>query len=157
MLEAPSSPEEGTTIKDPVCGNYVDPSVTQYRAEFRGREFYFDSPECRDSFRRDPAKYLMRVKVKIRYKPGVEPLPEGSIPTEVPEEAPPPVTPPSESAPEPGETPGADVPPPTSIPTGDKTLAPGEEVPPPTAMPPEEQPGTQKKPVGSPAREKPGK
>jgi Cu+-exporting ATPase len=45
-------------VKDPVCGMDVDPHTTPYRAEFRGRTYYFCSDGCRVSFEADPEKYL---------------------------------------------------------------------------------------------------
>jgi len=39
-----------STIKDPVCGMPLDPSKTQFTANFLSRQYYFDSEYCMSSF-----------------------------------------------------------------------------------------------------------
>ena len=38
------------SIRDPVCGMPLDPSKTQFKCEFLGRQYYFDSEYCMTSF-----------------------------------------------------------------------------------------------------------
>ena len=38
------------SVKDPVCGMPLDPSKTQFTANFLSRQYYFDSEYCRSSF-----------------------------------------------------------------------------------------------------------
>ena len=37
-------------IKDPVCGMPLDPSKTQFTANFLSKQYYFDSEYCMSSF-----------------------------------------------------------------------------------------------------------
>ena len=46
------------TVKDPVCGMTVDPSVTNHHAEHDGAEYHFCSAGCRSKFVADPERYL---------------------------------------------------------------------------------------------------
>ena len=39
-----------STVKDPVCGMPLDPSKTQFTANFLSRQYYFDSEYCMSSF-----------------------------------------------------------------------------------------------------------
>lgn len=132
--------ESSSAMKDPVCKSYVDPDVTRFKAVFRDHEFYFCCEECRNLFNADPLKYLMKVKVKVNYSPGVEPIPTEALPAEIPTGDLP------QSAPEGELTPGAPLPsseesPPGAqapAPTPEETLGPGEEEPPSTQAPPPE-------------------
>jgi len=52
-------PEEHTaTVKDPVCGMTVDPQRTAHSSVYDGQTHYFCSAGCKDSFEKDPAKYV---------------------------------------------------------------------------------------------------
>lgn len=42
---------------DPVCKMPVDRETASYKADYKGREYYFCSPGCKDKFLRDPKKY----------------------------------------------------------------------------------------------------
>jgi uncharacterized protein len=44
--------------KDPVCGMSVDPSKPGPRSVHEGKTYYFCSSGCKESFERDPGKYL---------------------------------------------------------------------------------------------------
>jgi len=46
------------TVKDPVCGMDVDPSVAKHSSEYRGETFYFCSLMCKKAFEDDPLNYL---------------------------------------------------------------------------------------------------
>jgi len=57
-VEVGAEPEPAPpTATDPVCGMSVDPA-TALSATHDGRDFYFCSPHCRDTFTADPAAYL---------------------------------------------------------------------------------------------------
>jgi YHS domain-containing protein len=43
--------------KDPVCGAEVDEKQSKFRSEYEGRNFYFCSEECKDTFDSQPQNY----------------------------------------------------------------------------------------------------
>jgi len=43
---------------DPVCGMTVNPEKTQHRSVHEGKTYYFCSGGCRESFEKDPGKYV---------------------------------------------------------------------------------------------------
>lgn len=43
---------------DPVCGMQVDPKNAAGKSEYQGRTYYFCSLGCKQSFDKDPQKYL---------------------------------------------------------------------------------------------------
>ena len=45
---------------DPVCGMSVDPEHAEYRSFQKGETYYFCSAGCKETFDRDPAKYLRK-------------------------------------------------------------------------------------------------
>jgi P-type Cu+ transporter len=46
------------TVRDPVCGMYVEPAGARGSAEFQGKTYYFCSPRCVERFKAEPGKYL---------------------------------------------------------------------------------------------------
>ena len=46
------------SVRDPVCGMLVTPSLGSPRAEYLGNTYYFCGERCRDHFQREPARYL---------------------------------------------------------------------------------------------------
>ena len=46
------------TVKDPVCGMDVDPTVARFKHVHAGQEFHFCSSKCLEKFKTDPAHYL---------------------------------------------------------------------------------------------------
>ncbi|HEV7550846.1 MAG TPA: heavy metal translocating P-type ATPase [Candidatus Angelobacter sp.] len=46
------------TVRDPVCGMYVDPTKSRGSAEHKGQPYYFCSPLCVERFNADPERYL---------------------------------------------------------------------------------------------------
>ena len=48
----------GQSVADPVCGMWVDPATTRYRADHAGRIFYFCSVDCWSKFTADPCRYV---------------------------------------------------------------------------------------------------
>jgi YHS domain-containing protein len=61
MSHAPQekgSHEHSAPAIDPVCGMTVDPSKPGPRSVHEGKTYYFCSVGCKESFERDPGKYL---------------------------------------------------------------------------------------------------
>ena len=48
------------TLKDPVCGMDVTYETAQARSEYYGETYYFCSLDCKETFDRDPEKYVAR-------------------------------------------------------------------------------------------------
>jgi Cu+-exporting ATPase len=46
------------TVRDPVCGMYVDPAKARGSSEYKGETYYFCSPRCLERFKVEPEKYL---------------------------------------------------------------------------------------------------
>src|SRR5947209_413613 len=46
------------TVRDPVCGMYVDPAKARGSAGYKGKTYYFCSPRCVERFKAEPEKYL---------------------------------------------------------------------------------------------------
>ena len=58
-LAAAGLPEDYTV--DPVCGMGVDPRKARVvKLEYQGQAYYFCNPSCKESFLKDPAKYLSK-------------------------------------------------------------------------------------------------
>lgn len=47
------------TLKDPVCGMEVTYESAQARSEYDGETYYFCSLDCKETFDRDPEKYVV--------------------------------------------------------------------------------------------------
>ncbi len=43
--------------KDPVCGMQIDEELAEDSSEYRGKEYFFCSEECKEQFDQDPARY----------------------------------------------------------------------------------------------------
>ena len=69
-----ATPENATTLRDPVCGMMVDPHTTQHKAEHAGRPYYFCSAGCRSKFLAEPERYLDPAAAAK-----AEPVPEGTV------------------------------------------------------------------------------
>jgi len=52
-------------FKDPVCGMEVTYETAQARSEYNGQTYYFCSLDCKETFDKDPEKYVTR-EHKIR-------------------------------------------------------------------------------------------
>lgn len=46
------------TLRDPVCGMEVTYESAQARSEYNGETYYFCSLDCKETFDRDPEKYV---------------------------------------------------------------------------------------------------
>ena len=58
MNVTPDNPISTKTVRDPVCGMSGDPQATTHHAMHDGQTYYFCSPDCREKFLANPAKYL---------------------------------------------------------------------------------------------------
>ncbi|HEV2035887.1 MAG TPA: permease [Candidatus Dormibacteraeota bacterium] len=50
--------EQPNQVQDPVCGMTVDPDKTDYSSDHDGDTYYFCSGGCKESFDKDPGKYV---------------------------------------------------------------------------------------------------
>jgi YHS domain-containing protein len=46
--------------KDPVCGMNVEESKAAVTSTYKGRTYYFCAKVCKESFDKDPEKYLLK-------------------------------------------------------------------------------------------------
>jgi Cu+-exporting ATPase len=46
------------TVIDPVCGMEIDPETAAGKSEYKGQTYYFCAPGCKQSFDKDPEKYV---------------------------------------------------------------------------------------------------
>jgi YHS domain-containing protein len=49
-------------VKDPVCNMMVDPHKAPARSDYMGKTYYFCNVACKESFDRNPAKYVRSSK-----------------------------------------------------------------------------------------------
>jgi P-type Cu+ transporter len=57
MNQEKSNPQR-TIVKDPVCNMDVEPATARGSAEYKGKTYYFCSPQCVRRFNAEPEKYL---------------------------------------------------------------------------------------------------
>src|SRR5882762_1578566 len=64
MLRAHShAPKSGVALaQDPVCGMSVDPTTATEKVEYAGATYYFCSAGCRETFEKDPGKYIAQAQ-----------------------------------------------------------------------------------------------
>jgi YHS domain-containing protein len=48
------------TLKDPVCGMEVTYETARARSEYNGETYYFCSLDCKETFDKDPERYIAR-------------------------------------------------------------------------------------------------
>jgi P-type Cu+ transporter len=48
----------GASVRDPVCGMYVDPATTHRKHDYQGETYYFCADKCLAAFRADPASFV---------------------------------------------------------------------------------------------------
>jgi YHS domain-containing protein/ElaB/YqjD/DUF883 family membrane-anchored ribosome-binding protein len=58
-------------VKDPVCNNEVDMQKERFSSRHEGREFWFDTRQCKALFDADPEKYI-KVEARMGYESGHE-------------------------------------------------------------------------------------
>jgi xanthine dehydrogenase accessory factor len=56
-----ASPEEKEEAKDPICGMTVDTRTAKYKSEFDGKPFYFCCGGCKQTFDKQPDKYVLAI------------------------------------------------------------------------------------------------
>src|SRR5450756_144317 len=54
--------EQASLVRDPVCGMSVDPATATQRVESAGTTYYFCSAGCKETFDKDPGRYVGRSK-----------------------------------------------------------------------------------------------
>jgi len=70
VVEVGAEPNQGGEMErkqsaiDPVCGMSVDPASAGYRSVHEGKTYYFCSRGCKESFDKDPGKYLGGAKIR---------------------------------------------------------------------------------------------
>ncbi|MGM0568132.1 MAG: YHS domain-containing protein [Elusimicrobiota bacterium] len=47
---------------DPVCNMKVKKKTAPAKAEYKGKEYFFCAPGCKEKFKKDPEKYLKEAK-----------------------------------------------------------------------------------------------
>jgi membrane fusion protein, copper/silver efflux system len=57
-LAAAGLPED--YVLDPVCGMGVDPKKAGEKSTYKGQTYYFCNPSCKESFLKNPSKYLVK-------------------------------------------------------------------------------------------------
>jgi len=60
MAEAPGGQMEKQSAIDPVCSMSVDPATAEYRSFASAKTYYFCSAGCKETFDKDPSKYIVR-------------------------------------------------------------------------------------------------
>ena len=66
MQQAPAG-VAGKAGRDPVCGMNIDEDRSRaqgYERQYRGKTYFFCSPECRDEFLKDPERYLKSASIQ---------------------------------------------------------------------------------------------
>ena len=44
--------------KDPICGMDVDEKTAKFKSEYKGKTYYFCAKGCKDTFDKNPQKYV---------------------------------------------------------------------------------------------------
>jgi YHS domain-containing protein len=50
---------------DPVCGVEINKEDTRFIVEYRGRIYYFDSPNCQQEFENEPEAYAEPIPDRV--------------------------------------------------------------------------------------------
>jgi xanthine dehydrogenase accessory factor len=58
-IQTSTAPGEKEEAKDPICGMTVDVRAAKYKSEFEGKAFYFCCGGCKQTFDKQPDKYLL--------------------------------------------------------------------------------------------------
>jgi uncharacterized membrane protein YraQ (UPF0718 family)/YHS domain-containing protein len=64
MLRAHSRPAGASQVRDPVCGMTVDPAGTDHHSVRDGETYHFCSAGCKQSFDKDPVRYLAPASIR---------------------------------------------------------------------------------------------
>ena len=57
--------------KDLVCNMDVDEKTAKYKSQFEGKTYYFCNKMCKETFDRDPNKYVKQTEKPARAKKGI--------------------------------------------------------------------------------------
>jgi Cu2+-exporting ATPase len=68
--EAKSMAEKKQLVMDPVCGMQIEASAAYSRIEYEGRVAYFCSKHCEEEFKKNPRKYLSKMKQSETHSEG---------------------------------------------------------------------------------------
>ena len=49
-------------VQDPVCRMQVEEKKAAAKVEYKGKQYYFCHPGCKDKFLKDPERYLKALK-----------------------------------------------------------------------------------------------
>jgi len=60
--------EKRELVTDPVCGMKIEPEMAHSRLEYEGVTLYFCSSNCEEEFKRNPKKYLSKIKREMPAK-----------------------------------------------------------------------------------------
>ena len=55
---AADAPKKAVEVKDPVCQMTVDPKTATEKADYKGKTYYFCSRDDKDTFVKNPDKYV---------------------------------------------------------------------------------------------------
>ena len=47
-------------VLDVVCQMEIDEKTSKYKSEYKGKQYYFCAPMCKQKFDRNPEKYLKK-------------------------------------------------------------------------------------------------
>jgi Cu+-exporting ATPase len=76
------------TVRDPVCGMYVDPATARGSAGYKGNTYYFCSPRCVERFNAEPEKYLApKPQQPLVQLGGITPAQPAQSPSQIPPSA----------------------------------------------------------------------
>lgn len=53
-----NSKKSGDEVKDLVCGMKVNLAKTEYKSTYKGKEYGFCSPSCKETFEGNPEKFV---------------------------------------------------------------------------------------------------
>ncbi|HST77743.1 MAG TPA: YHS domain-containing protein, partial [Verrucomicrobiae bacterium] len=72
------------SVKDPVCGMWVDPSKARDSATYNDKTYYFCSPRCAEKFKAEPEKYLAaKPAIELVQLGGIKPAQPAHIPAQI--------------------------------------------------------------------------
>ena len=55
---AADAPKKSAEVKDPVCLMTVDPKTASEKADYKGKTYYFCSRDDKETFLKNPEKYV---------------------------------------------------------------------------------------------------
>jgi len=54
--------EKKQLVTDPVCGMKIDPKTAAGKVEYQGQTIYFCAKSCEQEFKKNPRKYMSKLK-----------------------------------------------------------------------------------------------